>query len=496
MAKQSRKSKALMGKPKAGPTPGGILAGPFSTVPTQPGMDNAGGYGIGNKGAKPATGNTPIANPWMIPKASGLTHISQTYSNSFFVEWNPSSWRTACDKVMLQGWTPDLATMYEWAYESSPFIQSMFRTIDTAINSIKFYYLDKRGNILQDWTDELCNKPWQIELRREIAFSFFWGFSGLNFDPVQGLLYKYPMQDLDPLNRFLRQSTFAFYDGIFFNDYDNLLWVQPNTNREGFLGWMQAITRMYILMHLNNENWVQAGKRLAFPVFTIGYPEGSDIVDPNTNQVHNPYRDEAYEISKDLGPGKTVVFPYIRKADGELQKNLELEFAEPGSSQKAHSIYMDCNESIKNEIRELVMGGTLTADVGNSGSRALGEVQERKLRTFVLSITEYVLAVHNADYKRKIGNFYKGGLPEGRFDIDRAKQFTIEEIVAWSQILANSGQRFAPAFFEAQGLPPEFIEDNPNAAGNVQGLSKKDDGRVQELHTGITKYRSGRSWFN
>lgn len=487
---KSRKSRALLAKPSGG----GVLSGPLTVQPTQPGRADSSGWGIGNPGARPATGKQPTANPWIIPKASGLTSISQTYPSNYFVEWNPSSWRVACDKAMKQGWTPELATMYAWAYESSPFIQSLFRTIDTAINSIKFYYLDKRGNILEDWTAELCAKPWEIELRREIAFSFFWGFSGLNFDPVGEQLYKYPMQDLDPLNRFLRQSTYAFYDGIFFDDNDNLLWVQPNTNYEGFLGWMQPITRMYILMHLNNENWVQAGKRLAFPVFTIGYPEGSDIVGDN-GEVVNPYKDEAIEISKDIGPGKTVVFPYIRKADGEIQKNIELEFQEPGSSQKAHSIYMDCNESIKNEIRELVMGGTLTADVGNVGSKALGEVQERKLRTFVLCITEYVIAVLNAQFKRKIAKFYKGGIPEGKFDIDRAKQFTIEEIVAWSSILQQSGQRFSAAFFEAQGMPPEFIEDSPNAApAGPGGLTKKNDGRVQELHTNLSRLRTG--WFH
>lgn len=503
MGKQNKKrttptrlSKPNGNSPKSGA--GGILAGPLDVQPTLAGDDGGGGWGMPGPKASSATGQQPKVNPWVIPKASGLTMISQTYPSNYFVEWNPSSWRMACDRVMKQGFTPDYATLVHWVYESSPFVQSMFRTVETAINSTPFYYQDKKGKILPEWTEELCNKPWQIELRREIAFSFFWGFCGLNFDPVEEKLYKYPMQDLDPINRFLRQSTYAFYDGIFFNDHDNLLFVQPNTNYEAFLGWMQPISRMYILMHLNNENWAQAGKRLAFPVFTLGYPEGSDQVNPQTNEVYNPYREEAQEIARDLGPGKTVVFPFVRQPDGELQKNIELDFESPGTSQKAHSIFMDFNEMIKNEIRELILGGTLTADVGNSGSRALGEVQERKLRVFMQSIIEYVVAVHNSEYLRKLSKFYEGGIPEGRFDISRTKQFTIEEIVAWAAVLNGSGQRFTGEFYEAQGLLPEYIEDNPNAAGakGEQGLTKRDDGRVQELHAIYRQQRAGRRWLS
>lgn len=492
-AVQTRKQEFLAGKgtPNAnmpGSSAGGILAGPLQTTPVLATDTGAGGWAVSDPGAKPATGNWPAVNPWLIPKSSGLNITSQTYPSNYYVEWDLSTWRVACDRVMKQGFTPDYATMVAWCFEASPFIQSMFRTIETAMFSVPMYYCDEKGNVIDEWTQELCNKRWQMEMKREMAFSFFWGFSGLNFDPISEKLYKYPIQDLDPLNRFLRQSTYSFYDGVFFNDHDNLLWCQPNTSYESFLGWMQPIAREFIRMNMNDNNWLAAGKKLAFPVFTIGYPEGNDSADAS-GKLYNPYRDEAETIARDIGPGKAVVYPYVKLPNGEIQKNVDIEFEKTGASQKAHSIFQDFNEVKKNEIRELILGGTLTADAGDKGSRALGEVQERKLQKFLMSVIEYVIAEHNSDYKRKLSKFYKGGLPKGRFDINRAKQWTMEEIVAWAGVLSQSGQRFTTDFFEANGIPQNFIEDNPIAMPQnaKPGLTKNNDGRVQDLSTRIAR---------
>lgn len=479
---QQRREKFLAATPSSGRAPQGA-AGPLATVPSLPSSSHDGsGWAVGGKGQTPATGSWPTVNPYMIPKNSGLNVISQTYPSNYFVEWTLETHRIACDRAIKQGFTPDIATLYSWVYESSPFVQSMFRTIDSAINSIPFYFTDEKGNVLDEWTKELCGKPWHQNLRREIAFSFFWGFTGLNFDPISGRIYKYPMQQIDPLNRLLKQATYSPWDGVFFDEMDNLLFIQPNTNYEAFLGWMQAIARMFIQMNLNDSNWIAAGKKLAFPIFTIGYPEGSNATTPSGMEV-NPYREEAIEISKNIGPGSAVVFPYVKLPNGEIQKNIEIQFEQTGASQKAHSIYLDFNTEKKNEIREMILGGTLTADVGDSGSRALGEVQERKLKEFLKPVIEFVLAYLNDDYIKKISKFYDK-FPKGQFDMDRAKRLTIEEIVAWSGVLQASGKQFTGEFFEQNGFAPEFIEDRPEPVTpdeKAQPLSKKNDGKINSL---------------
>lgn len=465
---------------------GAILAGPLATTPNVASNPptQGGGWGLGGDNAKAASGRPPAVNPFLTPKSSGLNVISQTYPSNYFVEWNLSTHRVAADRVITQGWTPDWATLVTWAFQSSPFIQSMFRTIETAVNGIPYYFMDQRGNILEDWTEELCNKLWHYDLRKHIAHSFFWGFCGLNMDPENGLIYKYPMQDIDPINRFLRQNTYSPWDGIFFDDNINLLFCQPSTAQEDFLGWMQAMTRLFVQMNSNDTSWVAAGRKLAFPIFTIGYPEGSGGKDAMGNEI-NPYKGEAELIARDIGPGSAIIFPFTKNSiTGEIQKNIEVEFEQTGASQKAHSIYKDFNDDKKNEIREMILGGTLTADVGDSGSRALGEVQERKLRKFLAPVLRYVVAYLNADFKKKISQYYTNFPKNGKFAADEGTKWTIEEIVAWSGILQASGKQFTGVFFEKNGLDPEFIEDRPEPPPpdeKAQPLSKKNDGRTQNL---------------
>lgn len=467
--------------------------GPLATVPRGSGSTDGGGWAVGGPNAQQAGGSWPAVNPFLLPKSAGLNVISQTYPNNYYREWDTSSWREACDRVIRQGWTVDYATLVTWCYQSSPFVQSLFRTIEAAIGSIPIYFEDKNGKKLDDWTKELCEKPWQQELKKQIAFSFFWGFVGMNFDPVKGKLYKYPMQEIDPLNRMLRGSTYDFWNGTYFEESPSLLFVQPSTADESFLGWMQGITRLFIMMNENDSNWVAAGRKLAFPIFMVGYPAGNNDLDPATGGITNPYKAEAEHIARTVGPGQAAVFPFTRSTDGEIQKNVEIEFEQTGASQKAHSIYQDFNETKKNEIREQIMGGTLTADVGNSGSRALGEVQERKLHMFLKPINEFVIACHNDEYLRKISQYYTNFPKGGRFNYNRSKQLSIEEIVAWADILQGSGKRFTTQFFESYGLPAEYIEDAPTPAGGgedegAQPLSKKNDGRITPLSTKKKNY--------
>lgn len=454
-----------------------------------PGAKGAGGWGIGEKGAKPATGTNPTVNPFLIPKSAGLNITSQTFPSNYYVDWNLSTWRSSCDQAIKMGYTMGYATLVSWVYESSPFIQSLFRALSVGLGKIPFYYNDLKGNRLEDWTEELCNKPWQIQLRKEILFSFFWGFTGLNFDPFEGKVYKYPMQDIDPINRMLRSNTYAFYDGYNFADHDNLLFIQPSTAYESFLGWMQPISRSFIQMNMNKNNWIAAGRRLAFPILTVGYPQndGAMAVDPVTGQpllddqnnpiTINPYKLQAETIAANIDPSKAMVYPYTINEKGEIQKSIEIAQEGKGAGNKAHDIFVDFNEAEKNEIREMILGGTLTADVGNSGSRALGEVQERKFDSVLADNVEFVLAYLNDEYMRKIRKFYKN-MPEGKFDINRAKQLPLEDVVKISNVVIQNGKRLTDAFFEANGLVKDFIEDIPTP---MAGKTDEEDGKEYEF---------------
>jgi len=441
------------------------------------GEPGAGGFGVPLPGAKPATGQKPSANPFIIPKPAGLNITSQTFPSNYYVNWDLSTWRSVCDMAIKMGYTVGIAALYNWVFECSPFIQSLFRALSVGLGKIPFYYVDEKGDRIDEWTDELCNKPWQIQMRKEILFSFFWGFTVLNFDPNRGAVYKYPMQDVDPINRMLRSSTFAFYDGINTEENDNLLFIQPSTSYESFLGWMQPIARAFIQMNMNKNNWVAAGRRLAFPILTVGYPQNDSMMVPDPNNPDNlisvnQFREQAEAIGSNIDPSKAIVYPYTLNEKNEIQKAIVIESEGKGASNRAHSIFSDFNESEKNEIREMILGGTLTADVGNSGSRALGEVQERKFDSVLADNVEFVIAYLNESYLPKISKFYKN-MPKGRFEINRAKQMTIEDIEKLSNVVVANGKRLTEDFFEANGLVKNFFEDAPEPAAGVPNAPPK-----------------------
>ena len=433
-----------------------------------------GGWGLGNPNAKPATGQTPSVNPFMIPKAAGLNITSQTYPNNYYVEWNLSTWRAVCDQVVKMGYTFPYATLVSWVFESSPFVRSLFRALGAAIGRVPFQIVDKKGNVLDDWTKELCEKPYQKEMDAEILFSYFWGFTGLNFDPIKGMVYKYPMQDIDPINRMLRAGTFSFYDGAKFDDYANLLFIQPSTSQESFLGWMQTIARSFIMMNLNKNSWAGAGKRLAFPMLAVGYPQADGALDPETQEIINPYKVQAENIAANIDPSKGIVFPYTLDPKGNMVKSIEVEFEKPGTSASMHNIFKDFNDDEKNEIREFILGGTLTASAGAVGSRALGEVQERKFEAVIDDLLRWILAFKNSTQLPKLLQFYKNA-PDGiSFAIDQTKEWSLDEMKLLSEIVTKNGKRLSAQFFEAAGIPPEFLEDAPVPTSPL-GLSESSN---------------------
>jgi hypothetical protein len=415
-----------------------------------------GGYGTVQKGAKVASGS-PIVNPFVQPKYSGQNVGSWVYPSQYQRPWDVTSWREACDQAIKMGYTQAYATLTSWVYEKSPFVQSLFFKLGLALDKVKFYINDKDGNEIPELTLELCSKPWQMMLRKEILFSYFWGFSGLNFDPVTGKCYKYPMQQIDPINRMLKANTFSFYDGELFDGNDNLLFIQPSTNYEAFLGWMQPISCSFIEMNVNSNNWVAAGRRLAFPLLTVGYPQDDGSLDQN-GQPQNNFKQDAIALATDIDPTNGLVYPYTIDNDGNIIKSIEIDFEQTGTSNGAHKIYQEFNNDQKAEIQELVYGRSVTQSSGKGGNRALGEVEEDALDDRVAGLVPFVLAILNDEFRDKIGKFYKN-LPTGwNFAYTTPKRLTYVDWQSISAVTNQNGFKLTDRFFVENGLPLDFFE--------------------------------------
>ena len=428
-------------------------------------LATGGGYGDGNRNSKPATGTRPAQNPFMLPKKTGLNIISNYFPDNYYVEWDLGTWRAACDQAQKQGFPVSYAALVNWCFEASTFIQSLFTTIGDGVAKLPCYMVDDKGNKNELWTKEICSKKWFQDLRKEIAWSDMWGFSGINFDPVNNKCFKYPMSQLDPINRMLRESTYNFTDGMDFAKTPNLLFIQPSTSYERFLGKMQPIAREFIMMNMNSMNWVQAGRRLAFPLMTIGYPAENNSITDKGNFT-SPFRAEAENYAANVDPSKTLLSPYVIDRDGNKQSALDVDTKETSSKQNAHKIYQEFNTDQKNDIRELVLGGTLTSSAGKTGTKALGQVHENKLKVALEARNEEILAVLNdeSDFLWKIRKFYKNFPENLRFDTNRTKEWDIQEVSEISDSVTKNGKRLTKNFYIKYGLDAEDIEDAPEPA--------------------------------
>lgn len=442
-----------------------------------PGKVGGGGYGVPLPGAVPATGDGPASNPFIQPKATGLTHVSQTYLSNYFVEWNLSTWRYACDQAIKQGYTLAYATLTSWCYESSAFVQMLFEKMGDAVDEVEFYIVDKTGARI-DWMQaEFVDKPYIRSLIKEIMFAYFWGFSCVNFDPLAGQIYKFPMQEVDPINHLLKSSTFSFYDGVDIDSCDNLIFIQHSTNYEKFLGWMQPITRAFILMNTAESNWLQAGRRLAFSIMTVGYPQNDSSIRLDNGENINKYKVEAEDIAANVDPSKGFVYPYTRGLDGEIQKSVEIDFADPKSGQNMYKIFSEFTDDKKNEIRELILGATLASagSKSGSGSRSLGEVHERMFKQVVKSRLKTMLPVLNEKFVPKISKFYHGLPKYWAYEYNRSENLTFEEMENLSNVMTAQGRRLTDDFFIENGIAPEFFEDAPEPPAASKPLKTVND---------------------
>jgi hypothetical protein len=418
------------------------------------------GYGIGNSKNRPASGQNPHVNPFMIPKATGLNVISNTFPSNYYVEWNLGTWRQACDQAMKMGYPISYAALTSWTFECSAFVQSLFREVEVAVSKIPVYLMDENGNVNEAWSKELCEKKWFRDLIKEAIFSNFWGFSAINFDPINQKIYKYPMQDVDPINRFIRESTYNLYNGTHIAENMNLLFFQPSTSYESFLGWMQPITRSFIQMNVNNNSWVAAGKKLAFPLLTIGYPQNDNSKDVDGNLVNN-FKQQADLIAANITPEKAMTYPYTVDAAGNIQKAIEIDFKDSGTSKGAHQIFVDFNAEQKNDIREMILLSTLTSSVGSKGSLALGEIHMEKYESAINYTVDCAISMLNDEFLSKIGIFYKNFPKNCKLGINKAKQWDLDEVVKISTVLNQNNLNLTPEFFEQMGLSVEYIQEKP-----------------------------------
>jgi hypothetical protein len=281
----------------------------------------------------------------------------------------------------------------------------------------------------------------------------------------------------------IRQSTFNLFDGFRIDDKINLLYIQPSSSYERFLGYMQPISRLFIQMNQAQLNWLAAARRAAYPALTIGYPQ-NDIGLDGTGAQSNQFELQAENIAANWDTSKGLTYPYTINPDGTLQKSLNIEFEGGKTPANAYKIFMEFNAVLRDEIMQMIWNETLTTMAGQNGSRALGDVHADKHKQAENAFIEFVINELNDNFLPKIKTFYKNFPTTGRFDINRAKKYDINEVIQLSAIMAENGKKLTNTFFEEMGLQPDFFEDaaqlnaqlpipEPNIKGELKKVEKK-----------------------
>lgn len=416
------------------------------------------GWGVPSTNSRPAEGQSPQVNPFLIPRTSGYSTTSQVFPNNYYKYWDLLRWRQACDNAYRFGNAVDYAVLVSWTYESSGFVRFLFRKIEAAVGKSPFQIVTESGEELPLWTKELCSKDWQKELRQQIALSHFWGFTALNFNPQAGKIYKYPMQNVDPVNEYLKTGTFEYYDGVAIAGQDDLLFIQPHKSSENFLGWMQTISREFILWNNAYNYWLAGAKRNAFPLLAFGYPQQGTANDVSGNQF-NPLRNQAEDLAANIDPSKGVVRPYTFDDKGDVQYQIDIDSIDTGVKGDQSKIFKEFIKDKQNELERMIILSTLTSGTSSNGNRSLGEVHERSWDDVANDIIEYVTSYLNDIYLPKLRRWYTN-MPSGiKFKHDSSKKFDLSEIKVLSDILQENNKELTEEFFIANGITKNYFQE-------------------------------------
>jgi hypothetical protein len=427
---------------------------------------NGTGWGVPELGNKKAGGERATVNPFQIPRSGGYSTTSMVFPNNYFRVWDLTSWRNACDNAIKFGYGIDYAVLTSWVFESSPFVQFLYRKIESEIGKTPFLIIDSMGKEIPLWTEELCSKAWQKQLRQEIALSHFPGYSVLNFDPINNKVYKYPMQNVDPVNEMLKSGTFDLFEGAIIAEKDDLLFVQPSKNYEKFLGWMQPISREFIMMNNAYNYWLAAGKRNGYPLLAFGYPEQAAAGDGNGNII-NTGKNQAEALAAGIDPTKGITRPFTFDDKGERQYLIDIAAIDTGNRGDQHKVFMEFIEKKQNEIMQMILLGTLGASTQKNGNKALGEVHERAWETVALDMIEFVETYLNSSYLPKISKWYENFPKNIKFKADKTKNMVLEDIKMLSDIMQENGKKLTDEFFEANGIPTNYFTDLNATEQNV-----------------------------
>ena len=251
------------------------------------------------------------------------------------------------------------------------------------------------------------------------------------------------------VNRAIRSQTYAIESVANVDDYDNMFYIQPDTDQDFKMGMMQQISRAMIGIVEAYNNWSVTSATYSYPRTTVGFIDGNAQAQALAENIAN-----------NLDPLDTPVLPFKQNLDNkENVYQVEVKPLQTQMYPDAFRVFKEYIDSYRAEIMQEVTGGTLLgATEKNTNSEQLAQIH--------MSLYE---ALCNAD-KRDFANFfnYEGAIQKiGRLlgiDMSGVKlmevpdtTISVDKFERIGRVLASQGMAYSPEVMRKVGMEPSDI---------------------------------------
>lgn len=305
-------------------------------------------------------------NAYELPRRVGPRNASSYYTpNNYFVQFTPSWWRMAVDNAINYSDLSELDVLYSWCIQSSPFLVSQINKRLIPISKKTFAFANSDGTINEPITELITQTNWFKKLVRARLLSRFYGVKVCNVDVKYDRLDDYPMRNIDILNRAIRYQTYNTDRVVYVKDYDNLFYMQPETDQDFKLGMLQPISRAIIGIVEAFNNWSVTSATYSYPRTSIGYIDGNEEI-----------KMIAQEIANNLDPLAVPLLPFKQNLDDKGNSyQLEIKPLQTQMYPDAFRVFKELIDARYAEIMQLVTGGTLLgATEKNTNSEQLASI--------------------------------------------------------------------------------------------------------------------------
>lgn len=273
----------------------------------------------------------------------------------------------------------------------------------------------KADGTRDDRMTQILESPWFDVFVKECLKARFWGYSLFQFDtdadgwPTCTVIDR---KHVDPQRQIILRDQ-SDVQGTPFDQFYNLLLVGDGND----LGLLIKAARYVIYKNYDIGDWSEFAEIFGMPIRDYTY----DATDEEA-------RRQVVEDARTQGSNQVYIHP----------EGTHLSLIESAGKTGSLDVYKGLADFCNAEISKLILGNTLTTQAGDTGTQALGRVQQQGEEMILADDRKYVLNVLNyqlADLFAQMGIETKGG----RFVYEESEDIDLEQQMRICQGLIQMG---------------------------------------------------------